>query len=116
MLESESGIDTNRLALQASLVERDSLRYTPAGIPVINCVLHHLAAVREAGGVRQVEFTIAAMAAGHISGVIAGLSLGDVARFSGFLARKNRSAKSLVFHITECERDAGIASTSIQGK
>lgn len=50
---------------------------------------------------RQIEMTLVALAAGEISGRIADLELGEPARFAGFLAPRNRNAKSLVFHITE---------------
>jgi len=50
---------------------------------------------------RQIEMTLAALAAGEISGRIANLALGEPMRFTGFLAPRNRNAKSLVFHITE---------------
>ncbi|RKP54780.1 primosomal replication protein N [Pararobbsia silviterrae] len=91
----------NRLEIDAHLVEREPLRYTPAGVPIVNCTLAHRGTVFEAGVARQIEMTLAALAAGEISGRIAVLALGDSARLAGFLAPRNRNAKSLVFHITE---------------
>ncbi|HTJ92892.1 MAG TPA: primosomal replication protein N [Pararobbsia sp.] len=91
----------NRLQLDANIVEREPLRYTPAGVPIVNCTLAHRGTTQEAGVARQIEMTLAALAAGEISGRIANLALGEPARFVGFLAPRNRSAKSLVFHITE---------------
>jgi primosomal replication protein N len=91
----------NRLQLDAQVVEREPLRYTPAGVPIVNCLLAHRGSTQEAGSERQIELTLAAMAAGEISGSIANLELGQSARFAGFLAPRHRNAKSLVFHITE---------------
>ncbi|MEJ0004783.1 MAG: primosomal replication protein N [Pararobbsia sp.] len=91
----------NRLELDAQIVEREPLRYTPAGVPIVNCTLAHRGTAQEAGTARQIELTLAAMAAGEISGRIADLELGHTARFAGFLAPRNRNAKSSVFHITE---------------
>jgi primosomal replication protein N len=91
----------NRLELDAQLVEREPLRYTPAGVPIVNCVLTHQGTTQEAGAARQTDLTLVAMAAGEISGSIANLGLGQAARFAGFLAPRHRNAKSLVFHITE---------------
>jgi primosomal replication protein N len=48
-----------------------------------------------------VEFEIAAIAAGEISGRFNQAELGGTFQFTGFLARKNRNSKSLIFHITE---------------
>ena len=55
----------------------------------------------EAGVPRSVEFEIAAVAAGEISGPFSQAELGGIFQFSGFLARKNRNSKSLVFHIID---------------
>jgi primosomal replication protein N len=91
----------NELLLVASIAERDILRYTPAGIPIVSGTLQHGSQQREAGMDRQVEFEIAAVAAGEISGRFANAELGAVHQFRGFLARKNRNSKALVFHIID---------------
>lgn len=84
-------------------MERDVLRYTPAGIPIVSARLLHHSEQIEAGIPRQVEFEIAAIAAGEISGKFNQTELGVVFRFTGFLARKSRNSKNLVFHITDFE-------------
>jgi primosomal replication protein N len=94
----------NQLQLVASIAERDALRYTPAGIPVVAAKLSHMSEQIEANIQRQVEFEIAAIAAGEISGRFNQAELGVALRFTGFLARKNRNSKSLVFHITDFDR------------
>jgi primosomal replication protein N len=91
----------NELLLVASIAERDTLRYTPAGIPIVSGTLQHGSQQKEAGMERTVEFEIAAVAAGEISGRFASAELGAVHRFKGFLARKNRNSKALVFHIID---------------
>ncbi|QJE01150.1 primosomal replication protein N [Massilia forsythiae] len=91
----------NELSLVASITERDTLRYTPAGIPIVGAILQHGSQQMEAGVQRQVEFEITAVAAGEISGRFAHAELGAVHRFTGFLARKSRHSKALVFHIID---------------
>jgi primosomal replication protein N len=91
----------NQLQLTATIAERDVLRYTPAGIPIAAAKLLHSSEEVEAGIARLVEFEITAVAAGEISGRFNQAELGKAYRFTGFLARKNRNSKSLVFHITE---------------
>lgn len=91
----------NELLLDASIAERDTLRYTPAGIPIVSGTLIHRSEQVEARVERTVEFEIAAVAAGEISGRFAGAELGAVHRFRGFMARKNRNSKALVFHIID---------------
>lgn len=91
----------NWLQLIASLAERDVLRYTPAGVPIVTGKLLHASKQVEAGVERLVEFEIAAIAAGEISGLFNHAELGATFVFTGFLARKNRNSKGLVFHITD---------------
>ncbi|MBN4665960.1 primosomal replication protein N [Pandoraea nosoerga] len=98
----------NRLRLEASIAEIGTLRYTPAGLPVIDVTLTHEGTVEEAGVPRQTEFSIPAVAIGPISAKVTALGLGRPAQWAGFLAKKHRNSRTLVFHITalqEFEKD-----------
>lgn len=95
----------------AAIAERDILRYTPAGIPIVAARLEHRSTQMEAGIARQIEFEISALAAGEISGRFNQAALGEIFRFSGFMARKNRNSKSLVFHIVDFESTPNIVDT-----
>lgn len=98
----------NRLQLVASIIERDAIRYTPAGVPVASAKLQHRSQQTEAETERIVEFEIPAIAIGKIAGRLEQLESGHIQHFSGFMARKSRKSKTLVFHIT------GIASVTEQ--
>jgi primosomal replication protein N len=91
----------NQFQLVAQIAEREILRYTPAGIPIVSAKLQHISQQVEANVERLIEFEIAAIAAGEISGRFNQAELGATYRFTGFLARKNRNSRSLVFHITD---------------
>jgi primosomal replication protein N len=91
----------NQLTIVAKLIEKAAVRYTPAGIPIANGVLLHSSQQKEAGLSRLVEVELVALAAGEQSKIVSDLPLDVEFCFSGFLARKNRNSKSLVFHITE---------------
>jgi primosomal replication protein N len=93
----------NQLQCVAVIAEREILRYTPAGIPIVSAKLQHSSEQVEAGVTRLVEFEIAAVAAGEISGRFSQAELGRTFQFTGFLVRKSRNSKSLVFHITDFE-------------
>ncbi|MBY4898061.1 primosomal replication protein N [Cupriavidus sp. AU9028] len=93
----------NQLRLLATLAERDALRFTPAGIPVVNCLLHYSGEVTEARTQRQLEFAIAAMGVGEVGQRLERTPLGTLLDCEGFLARKHRNSKALVFHITGCK-------------
>jgi primosomal replication protein N len=91
----------NQLKVVASITEKSALRYTPAGIPIATAILMHSSQQVQAGTQRQVDFEISAIAAGDISKRFLGIELGTVLVFTGFLARKNRNSKSLIFHVTD---------------
>jgi primosomal replication protein N len=91
----------NQFQFIANIAERDVLRYTPAGIPIVTARLLHSSQQIEAGVPRLVEFEVAAQAAGEISGQFNQAELGGTFQFTGFLARKGRNSKSLVFHIID---------------
>lgn len=91
----------NQFQFDASIAEREILRYTPAGIPMLSARLLHRSQQMEAGIARVVELDIAALAAGEISGRFDQAPLSGTFHFTGFLARRNRTSKSLVFHITD---------------
>lgn len=77
------------------------MRYTPAGMPIVNALLQHSSQQMEAGIARLTEFEVAALAAGEISGRFSEVPLGGLYRFTGFLTRKSRNSKTLVFHIID---------------
>ena len=57
----------NRLVLDAHLVERGALRYTPAGLPALDLSLKHESQVTQDGQPRQVSVEIKARAIGEIT-------------------------------------------------
>jgi primosomal replication protein N len=91
----------NQFQFVASIAEREILRYTPAGVPIVSARLQHSSQQIEAGVERLVEFEVSAIAAGEISGRFNQAQLGGTYSFTGFLARKSRNSKSLVFHIID---------------
>ena len=95
----------NRMVLSAQLLERGAVRYTPAGLPAIDCKLAHASTVTEDGSPRQVSLEIKALAIGTLSRPLAALALGSSAMFAGFLAT-TRNGRGMLFHITELTLDA----------
>jgi len=93
----------NQLKVRARVIEKAPLRYTPAGIPIASAVLMHKSQQEEAKSGRVVEFEIQALAAGEISNRFDRIAMDIDVDFTGFLARKNRNSKSLVFHVTDFE-------------
>ncbi len=79
------------------------MRYSPAGVPVLDCVLTHTSQVLEAGAVRNVAVQVKAVAVGVVAEQVQQQPLGLQAVFEGFIAStaSNRKANSnrLLFHI-----------------
>lgn len=92
--------NANRLTLDATLAARDALRYTPAGIPAIDCTLHHASTQAEAGGERQVECELHAVAFAEVAVELARRAVGSEVRCAGFLARRYRTGITVAMHIT----------------
>jgi primosomal replication protein N len=92
----------NRLVLEAQLLSRGALRYTPAGVPAYDLSLKHESQVSEDGKARQVSVEIKARALGEITRRLAQLELGSAHQFAGFLGSQ-RNGRGIVFHITELE-------------
>ena len=76
------------------------MRYTPAGLPALNCRLEHASQMQEAGGIRTVKMTIKAVAFGSDAERLAKQAIGSNWNFKGFLANA-RQGKSVVFHIQD---------------
>jgi primosomal replication protein N len=92
---------TNRVRLHAKLVALGDLRYTPAGIAVLQVGLHHQAAVAEAGIERQLDFELEAIAVGDAAQRLGRQALGTALDIDGFLAPRSKRSHSLRLHITE---------------
>lgn len=90
----------NRLVLTAQLVEKNALRYTPAGLPALDFSLRHESQVEHNGAPRQVSVDIRARAVGDITEALNALELGSQHGFAGFLGAQ-RNGKGIVFHVTE---------------
>ena len=80
-----------------------ALRYTPAGIPVVEFGILHESEILEAGAKRKVSAEIAAIAFETQARMLAGATLDRRLRVTGFLAAKSRRSKKLVLHVTQIE-------------
>jgi primosomal replication protein N len=78
----------------------ETLRYTPSGVPALNCQLEHASEVTEAGQVRQVKANVKSVSFGAVAERMARQDIGSNWTFKGFLANP-RNSKQLVFHIQE---------------
>jgi primosomal replication protein N len=92
----------NRLVLTAQLAERGAVRFTPAGLPALDLSLKHESEVTQDGQPRKVSVEIKARAIGEITQRLAGLDIGSIHGFAGFLGSQ-RNGRGVVFHVTELD-------------
>ena len=93
----------NHFTLTAILVSKDAIRFTPAGIPVMHCLLEHSGQANEVGVARKIQMNVEAIAIGPIQKELERMDLGTEAVFEGFLAPKTLRNQRLVFHITHIQ-------------
>ncbi|MCV2422422.1 primosomal replication protein N [Paucibacter sp. DJ2R-2] len=89
----------NQLVLQAQLLELGLVRYTPAGLMALDCMLKHESQVQEAGKPRKVSMEIKAVAIGEIGKRLQSLGVGGNALFTGFLSAQ-KNGRGTIFHLT----------------
>ena len=90
----------NRLIITATLHTKEPLRYSPAGVPILNCRLVHQSEQIEAGLARSVICEIPAVAVGEVAGRLETKQPETEWQFSGFLATRRRY-EIAELHITE---------------
>jgi primosomal replication protein N len=93
----------NRVELAGVLVERKALRFTPAGVPVAECLIRHQSEQIEAGVVRSVECEIQALALGPVARWLQAAPPGSTVSLTGFLAARSANSKALRLHIHTIE-------------
>ena len=95
-------LDTaNVVALDATIIEKSELRYTPAGIAVFEAVMHYQGEVYEAGAQRKLEFDIKVLAFADTALRINEVKVGQFVNTRGFIAPRSMRNNRLTMHITE---------------
>jgi len=96
-------VPANKVEISGVVTELKALRYTPAGVPVVEFRLRHQSERVEAGSTRKVEAEVEALAFEAQARLIAGASLGRALKAEGFLCAKSRTSKKPVLHVTNIE-------------
>ena len=93
----------NQVELCGDVIEREALRYTPAGIPILVLRVRHESTQVEASMHRQVKFEIDVMAAGETARGMDALRPGQRVRLHGFIATRSRLSTRIVLHVDRFE-------------
>ena len=93
----------NRVEISGVVTELQPLRYTPAGVPVVEFRLAHESERAEAGARRKVQTEIDAVAFEAQARLLAAGPLGRLLKAEGFLCAKSRRSRKPVLHVTNIE-------------
>jgi len=93
----------NKVEISGVVTELKALRYTPAGVPVVEFRLRHESERTEAGAKRKVTAEIEAVAFEAQARLLAAGSLGRALTAEGFLCAKSRQSRKPVLHVTNIE-------------
>ena len=91
----------NQLRIRGKAVAKSALRYTPAGVAVLEASFEHEGTVTEAAGERALAFEFSAIALGAVAQAIDREPLGTPMVLEGFIAPRTRRTMRLVMHVTE---------------
>ena len=94
---------TNQVSISGALVNKQPLRYTPAGIPLLSFAIRHQSEQVEAGMRRQVMCEVAVMALAEWALLAEKIAEGASIRATGFLAKRSMKSTQLVLHVNRIE-------------
>lgn len=90
--------------LTATVLTVAPLRYTPAGMPLLQMQLQHDSEQQEAGLNRKVQCQLPAVLIGDNAKLP--LQSGDCIKVKGFLAQRSAKSTQVVLHIQQLQRIA----------
>jgi primosomal replication protein N len=90
----------NCLELIAKIDSISHLRYSPAGIPVVDFMLIHESAAVEADKSRKIQLKLKSIAIGILAEKVCNFQLGSTWFFNGFLS-SSQNMKSITYHVQE---------------
>jgi primosomal replication protein N len=96
-------VSCNRTQLCGRLETRGALRFSPAGVALVDFTIAHRSEQKEANTVRKVDCVMKATAAEDLAQQIAKLRVGAQIKASGFLAQASRANSALVLHVQNFE-------------
>lgn len=91
----------NQVRIRATAVAKSALRYTPAGVAVLEASFRHEGMVTEAAAQRTLSFEFSGIALGAVAQALEREALGATLMLEGFIAPRTRRSARLMVHITE---------------
>jgi primosomal replication protein N len=97
----------NETVVGGRLLKRGALRYTPAGIPVVDFVIAHSSMQSEAGARRKVQCDVDAVAIGELAVRIEATKINQPLQVTGFLARNSVGNRKLMLRAVRVDPVGG---------
>ena len=88
----------NRLEVEGQILEQSPVRYTPAGVPVLEFLLSHESEVSEAGVPRRIAFALQILVMGDLVQMAGTIGLGTSVRIQGFIAPVRKDSPKFRLH------------------
>jgi len=92
-------LDCNQTIVCGRIIKLGVLRYTPAGIAIIEFTIHHVSRQMEAGVVRQIICEVLAVAMGQLALTVAEFRIDSAVKLTGFINRKSHLNQQLMLHV-----------------
>lgn len=93
----------NRAQLCGRLETRGALRFSPAGVAMVDFTIAHRSEQQEAKASRKVQCVVQAIAMEDLAQKIAAFPKGASVKATGFLAQASRTDSKLVLHVQKIE-------------
>ncbi len=95
----------NRLAISGALIQVEPLRYSPAGVPIAEAVIHHRSSQEVAAQSRQVECELTVQASGALASQLAQQPPGTQVKLEGVLNRRSVNSRQLILILNRIEKE-----------
>lgn len=91
----------NQITITGTLIAKEEVRYTPAGLVVFEGTFHHRSELVEAGRTRTLEYDFPTVSFGTVAEALHRVPFGTHLTLKGFLAPRSQRFQRLIVHITE---------------
>lgn len=88
--------------MTATVLHIEPLRYTPAGLPLLQLQLQHASELIDGGFARKVQCQISAVMMGALAHTA--LQVGESIKLRGFLAQRSAKSTHVVIHIQDVQQ------------
>ena len=95
----------NRLVISGALIQVDPLRYSPAGVPIAEAVVHHRSSQEVAAQARRVECELTVQASGPLATRLSQLPAGTQVKLEGALNRRSVNSRQLILILNRIEKE-----------